>query len=73
MYKGINEFKKGYQPSDYVINKYYVVGRNTSIKVYKTFIKITSSVEETEIHTEQPHTSQPCLLEVKLATKNKVK
>ena len=76
MCKGINEFKKGYQPRAYVIKKYNgtIVADTTSIlSRWEQFISNllnvnhSSSHEDSEVYTAEPDIPEPSLIEIELA------
>ena len=76
MYKGINEFKKGYQPRAYVIKKHdgTIVADTTSIlsrweQFFSNllFVNQSTSHEGSEVYTEEPDIPEPSLIEVELA------
>ena len=73
MYKGINEFKKGYQPSAYVIKKHdgSIVADTTSIlrrweQFFSNLINVNQSTsqEGSEVYTAEPDIPEPSLIEV---------
>ena len=73
MYKGINEFKKGYQPRAYVIKKHdgTIVADTTCIlSRWEQFcsnllnINQSTSLEGSELHTAEPDIPVSNLLEV---------
>ena len=75
MYKGINEFKKGYQPRAYVINKHdgTIVADTTSIlsrweQFFSNLLNVNQSIshEGSEEHTAEPDIPEPSLIEVEL-------
>ena len=80
MCKGINEFKKCYQPRDYVINKdgSTIVADTASIlsrreQFFSNLLNVQqiSSHEGSEIYTAEPDIPESSLLEVELSIENK--
>ena len=78
MYKGINEFKKGYQLSSYEIKKHddRIVADTTSIlsrmeQFFSNLLNVnqSSSNEGSEEYTAEPDIPEPSLIEVELAIK----
>ena len=76
MYKGINEFKKGYQPRAYVIKKHdgSIVADTTSmLSRWKQFFSNLLNVNHitshggSEVDTAEPDISEPSLIEVEHA------
>ena len=75
MYKGINEFKKGYQPRAYVIKKHdgTIVADTTSIlsrweQFFSNLLNVNQSIshEGSEVYTAEPDIPEPSLIEVEL-------
>ena len=75
MYKGINEFKKGYQPCAYVIKKddgtIMAEAANMlsrSEQFYSNLLNVNQSTnhEGSEIYTVEPDIPKPSLVEVEL-------
>ena len=73
MYKGINEFMKGYQPLAYIIKKHdgTIVADTTSIlsrweQFYSNLLNVDQNPNQkgSEIHTVEPDISEPSLIEV---------
>jgi len=76
MYKGINEFKKGYQPCACVIKKHdgTIVGDTTSIlsrwkQFFSNLLNVNqiTSHEGSEVYTAETDNPEPRLIEVELA------
>ena len=76
MYKGINEFKKGYQPRPFVIKKHdgAIVADITSIlsrweQFFNNLLNVAQSTrhEGSEVYTAVPDIPEPSLIEVELA------
>ena len=76
MYKGINEFKKGYQPCAYVMKKHdgTIVADTTSIKsIWKHFFSYllnfnqSTGHEGSEVYTDEPDIPEPSLVKVERA------
>jgi hypothetical protein len=81
MYKGIIEFKKGYQPCAYVIKKYdgiTVADTTSTLSRWKRFFSNLLNVNQStsrggsEVYTAEPDIPEPSLIEVQLA-KGKLK
>ena len=79
MYKGINEFMKGYQPHTYVIktDDGTIVADTASIssrweQFFGNLLNVnqSSSPEGSEIYTVEPDIPEPSLVEVELVTEN---
>ena len=75
LYRGINEFKKGYQPrtnrikgekGDLVTNSKTILARGTSHFSQLFNIHRVNDVRQTEIHTTEPLVPEPSTLEVEL-------
>ena len=76
MYKGINEFKKGYQPRTYLIKKHDVtiVADTSSIlsRWEQFFINLLNPNQSTcqegsELYTAEPDIPDPTLIKIELA------
>ena len=76
MCKGINEFKKGYQPRAYVIKKHdcAIVAYTTSIlsrweQFFSNLLNVnqSTSYKRSEVYTAVPGIPEPSLIEVELA------
>ena len=74
LYKGINEFKKGYHPRPYVIKKHdgTIVADTASIlSRWEQFnllnVNQSTSHEGSEVYTAEPEIPEPSLIEVELA------
>jgi hypothetical protein len=75
-YRGINEFKKGYQPRINIIkdeNGNLLADPHSVLNRWKNFfnqvlnIHGVHNVRQTDIHTAEPLVSEPSLIEVKIA------
>ena len=79
MYKGINEFKKGYQPRACIKRKNVgrVVANTTSIlsrweQFYSHLLNVNQStnLNVSEIYTVEPDIPEPCVVEAEFAIDN---
>jgi hypothetical protein len=77
LYRGINEFKKGYHPKNNIVKdkKHDLVTDSHSISIrwrnrFSQLFSVdgVSDVRQTEMHTEEPLVPEPSALEVEMAT-----
>jgi hypothetical protein len=76
LYRGINEFKKGYQPrinvvkdenGDLVADSHYILARWRNHFSQLLNIHGVNDVRQTEVHTAEPLVPEPTAFEVEMA------
>ena len=81
LYRGINEFKKGYQPRTNIVkdekgnvfaDSHSILARwrNYFSQILKVSIHGVNDVRQTEIHTKEPLVPEPSASDVELAIEN---
>jgi len=76
LYRGINDFKKGYQPrthivqnkkGDLVMDSHSILARWRSFFSQLLNVHVVSDVRHTVVHTTEPQMPEPSALEVQLS------